>query len=264
MAGTYSTPAIVLRARPLGEKDRVLTLLSPEHGKFAASARGARNPKSKLTAVSQPFIYAKFLIARGRSLDIVTQAQIEDAHPHVALHLLKSAWATYLCELCDVVPEELPDEELFELLRVTLSTLDGASEDATALSLIGAWFEARFLAHAGYAPTLGRCVACGRKIAVAAAETTTPVEYSPLLGGTLCAACAPRDMARLSVAVQALRVLRRLERADTPPLDLLDEWQMTRKTQRDLRACLRRTLAVHLEIRLRSQRFLDDLLAARE
>ncbi len=264
MPGTYNTEAIVLRARPLGEKDRVMTLLSPEIGKFAASARGARNPKSKMSAASQPFIYAKFLVARGRSLDIATQAQIENAHPHIVGHLIKSAWATYLCELSDAVPEALPDEELFDLLRATLHNLDAAPDEDDFIGMIGAWFETRFLAHAGYAPTLGRCVACGQKITAAADATSQPIEYSPLFGGTLCEICAPRDPARLSVAVQALRILRRLERADAPPTrEALDEWAMTQKTRRDLRICLRRTLVSHLEIRLRSQRFLDDLLDAR-
>jgi hypothetical protein len=70
---TYSTSAIVLRNRNLGEKDRIMTLLSPEIGKFSAVAKGARAPKSKLAAVSQSFTHARFLVARGRSLDIATQ-----------------------------------------------------------------------------------------------------------------------------------------------------------------------------------------------
>src|SRR4028118_1295639 len=108
-SGTYSTRAVVLRVRLLGEKDRVMTLLSPELGKFAAVAKGARGTKSKLAAVSQPFVLARFLVARGRSLDIATQAEIENAHVHIAGDLLRTAWATYLCELCDAVPEEQPD-----------------------------------------------------------------------------------------------------------------------------------------------------------
>jgi DNA repair protein RecO (recombination protein O) len=167
--------------------------------------------------------------------------------------------------LCDAVPEALPDEELFELLRVTLSTLDAAPDDNAVTEMVGAWFEARFLAQSGYAPTLGRCVACGEKIAVAAEETSRLIEYSPQLGGTLCAGCALSDPSRLSVSVQALRVLRKLEHALAPPaLETLNEWQVTRKTRLDLRLCLRRSLAAHLEIRLRSQRYLDDLLATNE
>lgn len=264
-SGTYATPAIVLRVRPLGEKDRVLVMLSPEKGKFSASARGARNPKSKMAAASQPFVYARFFFARGRSLDIATQAQIENSHPHIVTHLHKSAWATYLCELCDAVPEELPDEGLFDLLRVTLAALDTAADEATVLEMIGAWFEAHFLAQAGYAPTLGRCVVCGTKIAIPAEETAQLVEYSPALGGTLCRLCLAHDPGRLQATVQALRVLRKLERSGAPPVaEEIEALQLTRRTRRDLRGCLRRTLGAHLEVRLKSQKFLDDLLAAAE
>jgi DNA repair protein RecO (recombination protein O) len=121
---TYSTQAIVLRNRNLGEKDRIMTLLSPEIGKFCAVAKGSRAPKSKLAAVSQPFTFARFLVARGRSLDIATQAEVEQAHTHIAGDLLRTAWATYLCELCDFVPEHQPDEELFDTLRLALERLN--------------------------------------------------------------------------------------------------------------------------------------------
>src|ERR1044071_4816950 len=91
-SSTYHARAIVLRVRNLGETDCVMTLLTEERGKLDATARGARRPKGKLSAVSQPFVRARFLIAKGRNLDIATQAEIETPHPHIAGHLLKAAW----------------------------------------------------------------------------------------------------------------------------------------------------------------------------
>jgi DNA repair protein RecO (recombination protein O) len=258
-ASTYPTKAIVLRVRPLGEKDRVLTLLTPDHGKISAAARGARTPKSKLAAVSQPFIQARFLMAHGRSLDVVTQAEIEAPHAAISADLLKTAWASYLCELCDAVPEAMPEAELYELLALALAGLDEAPNTTRTVELVGRWFEARFLRLLGYPPTLGRCVACGQKLTAPVGDEQIKVYYSPSLGGTLCPSCSSRDLNKLTLRVQALRALRQLERAAAPLQS--DDIALTTAAARDLRDCLRQSLLLHLDIRLRSLAFLDDLLA---
>lgn len=260
---TYPVRGVVLRSRALGEKDRVLVLLTEEQGKISASARGARNPKSKLAALAQPFTLARFLIAKGRTLDIVSQAEIENAHTHLSGDLIKTAWASYFCELCDAVPEHLPDPELFELLAVSLSTLDGAS-NAESAEMIGRWFEAKYLAHLGYAPILGRCVVCETKLNVASDDTQQVVAFSPALGGTLCNSCAFRDGAKLNVKVQSLRALRQLERALSPPDAEAFRFQLSLSTQArsDLRAVLQRSLSAHLEVKWKSRAFLDEVLAS--
>jgi len=244
---TYSTPAIVLRTRLIGEKDRVMTLLSPEEGKFDATARGARNPKSKMAATSQPFVSARFLVARGRSIDIATQAEVETAHIHISADLWRTAWATYVCEVASVVPERQPDPELFGLLGATLAALDEVERQGADIEIAGFWFQARFLELSGYAATLGRCVVGGEKIVVAPDE----------LGGTLCGGCASRDPQRMSVLAQSLRALRVLERAAQPPW--AEALALTTSARRDLRDCLRRSLLAHLEVRPRSQKFLDEV-----
>lgn len=258
---TYAARGVVLRTRALGEKDRVLVVLTEELGKISASARGARNPKSKLAATSQPFTLARFLIAKGRNLDIVSQAEIEDAHTHLAGDLLKTAWASYFCEMCDAVPEHLPDAELFDLLCIALSTLDHA-RDADQAETAARWFEAKYLAHLGYAPILGRCVACDSKISVAADNREMAVSYSPALGGTLCRECSFRDGERIPAKVQALRALRHLEGAEFPPPDFFQSLSLTSAARRDLRDVLQRSLGAHLQMKWKSRKFLDEILAA--
>ena len=257
MASTYPARAIVLRTRLLGEKDRVLTLLSSEHGKFAAVAKGARNPKSKQAAASQPFVRARFLIAPGRSLHIATQSQIEDAHIHIAGDLVRTAWACYVCELCDVMPEDQPDQALFEALEQTLAALDDSANTTDQLEIAAAWFQTRFLHILGYAPTIGRCVATGEKIVIAPEDTTSRVAFSPELGGTLCASEVARDSNRLMVEVGALRALHALGRAAWPP-----KLELSAAARSDLRQLLRLQLNQHLGARLKSQKFLDEILAS--
>ena len=46
-ARLYKTEAIVLRSMELGEADRVLTVLTPHHGKLRVVAKGIRRPRSQ-------------------------------------------------------------------------------------------------------------------------------------------------------------------------------------------------------------------------
>jgi len=251
----YATRAIVLRSRPLGEKDRVVTLFSPERGKFSAAARGARTTKSKLAALSQPLVLGRFLLAHGRSLDILTQGEIERAHTNIAGDVVKTAWATYWCELCDALPEGHAEVGIWELLERALERLD--ERETAQAEAIGRWFEVRLLGFLGFSPTLGRCVVCHTKIVIAPHEAARKVAFSPSRGGTLCANCANLDVERQEPSVQALRAWHRLERAEEPPQ--WDQSTLTSATQRDLRDALRRSIGLHLDLRPRSLRFLDDV-----
>lgn len=257
----YATRAIVLRARPLGEKDRVLTLFSPEKGRFSAVAKGARGPKSKLAALAQPFIVARFLLVKGRSLDIVSQAQIENAHGPLSADVEKAAWASYGCEIADTLPEGLPDERGWEILAVFLGTLDDAQGEA--IEAAGLWFQAQWLAHQGYGAVIGFCASCDEKISLPHDKPNAPVAFSPQQGGTLCAVCAGA-MAHFSVAASSLRALHRLERSRRAPASLLDApFGLSGRESGELGSVLRRCLSFHLDSRLRSQAFLDEIRAAK-
>jgi DNA repair protein RecO (recombination protein O) len=259
---TYSAQALVLRARPLGEKDRVLTLFSPEKGRFSAVAKGARGPKSKLAALAQPFVIARFLLAKGRSLDIVSQAQIETAHPTLTSNVFKTAWASFVCEVADTLPEGMADETGFEITSVALGALDAADDDR-AVEAAGVWFETQWLAHQGYAPVIGHCVMCERKISLNSEDNGARVRFSPESGGTLCDGCRADEGRTEAVAAQTLRALYRLERSRRVPASLYDApFELDGRNEAELGRCVRRALLFHLGARLRSAPFLEELRAS--
>jgi DNA repair protein RecO (recombination protein O) len=280
----YPTRAIVLRVRPLGEKDRVLTLFAPEIGRFSAVARGSRGTKSKLSAMAQPFVAGRFLLAHGKTFDVLTQGEIENSHRHLSSQLLGAAWAAYWCEMLDALPERHPEDDLFSLLLHALDALDALCERASpapdfalppmnassAVALaptnadfdfaaqahwLGHWFEARFLALQGFPSQIGRCVACDAKIVVAPSDAGAQIAFSTSRGGTLCANCVRLDPARTSVLASSLRALHRLERAEELP----EAPALSPRNAGELRDLLRRALQAHLDIRPRSRRFLDGV-----
>ncbi|HEY9873712.1 MAG TPA: recombination protein O N-terminal domain-containing protein, partial [Candidatus Obscuribacterales bacterium] len=81
MSRTYKATGINLKSMPLGEADRLLTILTREFGLIRAVAPGARKHHSKLSGRSGLFVVNELLIAQGRSLDKITQAETKESYP---------------------------------------------------------------------------------------------------------------------------------------------------------------------------------------
>ena len=106
----------------------------------------------------EPFTYTDLLVAKGKNLDIVTQAETIEPHRHVREDLWRSSWAYYVVELADAFTQEAdPNDLLFDLLLETLSRLDQQGMD---YGLAVRYYELHLLALVGFQPQLFRCVQC--------------------------------------------------------------------------------------------------------
>src|SRR3989449_11041976 len=72
---TYQADAIVLRRLDYGDADRILTLLTREHGKLAAIAKGARRSKTRVGSSLDLFGRPRMMLAKGKNLDVVAQVE---------------------------------------------------------------------------------------------------------------------------------------------------------------------------------------------
>lgn len=173
--------AIVLRRRPMGEADKLLTLFTREMGKLTAVARGARKPTGKLAGATETCVQARFQLASGKTFWIVTQASVERARARLHRLLLNAAAAIYLCELTDrLLEDSAPDEGLFDLLAGALDELETSRYPVWVLCR----FEIGVMLQQGYTPVLDSCIRCGKPI-----EGDT-VAFLPEMGGVLCVECA--------------------------------------------------------------------------
>ena len=76
----YRAEGVILRRRNLGEADSILTVFSGNEGKFEAIARGVRKARSRMRGHLEPLTRSRVLVARGRNLDVFTQAETVDAY----------------------------------------------------------------------------------------------------------------------------------------------------------------------------------------
>lgn len=162
MSRTYKATGINLKSMPLGETDRLLTILTREFGLIQAVAPGARKHHSKLGGRSELFVVNELLIANGRSLDKITQAETVETYPKLGDNLLKLTASQYLAELvlCHALSEQ-SQEELFCLLTEHLRRIEQIPKITVNRSLIVLAYLAHAVFHtlalAGIAPQVRLC-----------------------------------------------------------------------------------------------------------
>jgi DNA repair protein RecO (recombination protein O) len=249
MSTYYTVQAIVLRRCDLGENDALVVLLSRERGKLSVIARGVKRPKSKLAALTQLFTLARFHVAEGRKMGVLSQGELEESFYALREDLWRMAYATYLCELVDrAVTGGDSSELVFDLLIVTLHQLLH-TEDAAALVHS---FELRLLALLGYEPVLSSCVRCQGPVGEPKSF------FSAAQGGLLCANCHPHDLKAIPLSPLSVRYLRRLLR----PQDTdLTQARIASSCVGEIEAALRAHIRYHLETEPRSAAFLRRLRA---
>lgn len=182
---TQHIRALVLDTTKLGEQDLILSLLAQTGVQLRAVAKGARKPGSRLAARSELFCESDFLLAKGRSLDIVSEAITIDAHAGLRGDLARVSAASAICELSlQLCYEDAFDPYLFPIASRALRACEEASDRAHLLLVVAA-FAIKLLSHAGWKPELEACVACGD----AAAS-----RFSARAGGVLCESCS-KDIA---------------------------------------------------------------------
>ncbi len=158
MNRAYKTNAIVLRGRTYGEADRILTLFSTERGKMDAIAKGSRRTKSHLAGRLELGNEVALTMHRGRSLDVVVSAEIENAYWQNLMAPERYAAANLIIELVDAFCEpDLAMPDIYALLSGALRAIGRSDE---SLGLVPR-FSLLLLGALGLAPPLDECVLCG-------------------------------------------------------------------------------------------------------
>jgi DNA repair protein RecO (recombination protein O) len=243
----YKTQAIVLRQRKLGEADKIVTLYSSHHGKIDAVAKGVRRTKSRLAGHLEPLTLGSYLLAEGRELDIVTQAETMDAFPHLRADLERISRGLYCAELVDrLTPERSEGNPIFRLLQETLGYLDASPEYEMAARR----FELRLLGELGYRPSLMECAACGRAL------EPVPNFWSADAGGAVCPACADDSLRLAPLSVNALKMLRLLQRS---PYEDAARIRLSSQLAAEIESCLGEYVRYVLERDVRSAGFVETL-----
>jgi DNA repair protein RecO (recombination protein O) len=186
----------------LGEADRIVTLFSRDEGKIRAVAKGVRRTTSRSAGHLEPFTLTDVLLAVGRELDVISQADTLEAFRAVREDLERATHAYYLAEVVDLLTEDRQENRgVFDILVQGLHDL-AATNDARMVLVV---FHLRLLEALGYRPELRECVNCRSEI--------VPERnfFSAMVGGVLCPACGPAERTARDIGTPALKLLRFLQ-----------------------------------------------------
>lgn len=152
---------MVLKAMPIGEYDKRITVLTKERGKITAFARGARRPTSQLLAVTGPFSFGEFEFFKGRSTYNLKKASITNYFRELSADPMKACYGFYFLELADYYAQENNNEK--ELLKLLYQTLRALEHPALNSRLIRRIYELRVLLAEGEYPDVFSCRKCRTK-----------------------------------------------------------------------------------------------------
>ncbi len=196
-----TTMGLVLRATKTGENDRVISMLTPEHGVISAMAKGSLRLKNKLFSCTGLFCYGEFTLFEGKSMYTVNEGQVHEVFFGLHEDIDSMAHAMYFSELVTAMsPHGQEADTQLKLLLNTFYFLSSRKREPALLKLI---FELRTMCNSGYQPDL---VACGSCMCFSADAFYFDIEY----GGILCKSCADESAHSCNLDMPSISALRHI------------------------------------------------------
>lgn len=181
---------LVLRVTDYNDRDALLTLLTPDHGKLTVKARGLRRKNSPLVAPCQLLALGEFTLFEYRGTYSINEAHSVELFQGLRRDLCRLSLGTYFAQAADVLAQEdLPNPEL---LSLTLNCLYALDKLALPENQVKAVFELRAACLSGYTPDLMGCHSCGNQ---------NPDRFDVVQGRLECSACRSVDSQGLRLPV---------------------------------------------------------------
>lgn len=201
---------VVLRTTPLRESDLLVQLLTAEHGKISAVARGGRKSQRRFAGCLQLLVLGRYQLGRPPRGELwhLEHADIVREWNALAADVIAVAHASYIAELAGaLLPPETPEPHALELIVALWDCLADRGPSASVLRTI----ELALLDLAGHRVALDGCAACGRT------ELASAV-FDPVRGGAICRVCAAssRTAGVRAIDAGALAYLREVSRVEAP------------------------------------------------
>ena len=207
-------PAFVLHAHPYRETSLIVEAFTPDFGRVAMVARGAKRPRSELRGLLQGFQPLLLSWSGQRELKTLRRAEWRGGLPRVGGGALVCGF--YLNELLlKLLPREDPHSELFAEYERALGELAASRDQAAVLRR----FEVRLLAAMGYALPLVREADTGAPVDPEARyhyafdrgprrASPEPGLRLPIVRGTTLLALAEHRYPDAATAAEAKRLMR--------------------------------------------------------
>jgi DNA repair protein RecO (recombination protein O) len=250
MPVSQMTPALVLRTRPFGESDKIVSFLTQDLGKITGIAKGARRSRRRFMNSLEPFslIHLHLQDHPNRSLAFIVAAELLVSFKQLVTNLAKISYASYMVEITEgLIAEREENHLVFKHLRDSLSYLN---ENEPSLSFLTS-FELILLRLTGYQPFLDSCKRCGGD----RRRTAARWHFSFIDGGILCNCCARTINPTFLIGAPAVAVLKNLQAGHSPVTSAIS---LPPSVITEIRSLLLQFIQFHLDREIRSAPFLSQ------
>lgn len=174
----YRDEAVVLRTHKLGEVDRILTMLTRQHGQVRAVAKGVRKTTSRFGGRLEPFTVVDVQFYEGKNLDTITQAeQLASYGTRIIEDYQRYTIASAIAEAAEKLTREVSSERHYLLVVGAFRSL--AQTEIEPDQILDSYL-LRSLSLSGWVPALDRCSSCG----------SAPTSFSIHTGAVSCKDCS--------------------------------------------------------------------------
>jgi DNA repair protein RecO (recombination protein O) len=247
-----TTAAIVLRVRPFGESDKIVSFLTEQHGKITGIAKGAKNSRRRFVNSLEPFaqVTLHYEDRPSGNLVFLLSAELASVYKELALSLERISYAAYIVEITDgLIAERQENHAVFAHLKNGLCHLE---DHGGSLRFVTA-YELRLLRLSGYQPVLDRCKTCGAEIREQAKDLWY---FSAIDGGVLCVHCSGARRELVPLGANAVNMLSRLqEEQDLPESPVL----LPARVVHEMRSTISSFIQYHVDREIKSAPFLRGL-----
>ena len=249
-----SSPAIVLRVTEHGDFDKIPTCFTLKRGKISLIAKGAKKSMKRFAGVLELFSVLNLvwsLGARGGGMPVLQEASVVDPFERIRTSIIKTAYASYWCELVNVWMEQGQRQvSVYRLLEYVLTQLDRGGLPEHTLHIA---FQLRFMALAGFRPGLDHCHACQRPFEPSGKAA---VSFDVKRGGVLCQQCGSQLGGLLNLSRGTVKLLHWALHA---PLGKLHRIRFSREATEESLRMLEAFVPYHLGKETKSLKFLKQL-----
>ena len=156
------TESLVIKSYNLAEADKIVVLLTHDHGVVRGVAKGAKRLNSKFGSGLEPFSVVQATYFQKDAVELVSLQRIDLVRSNFAAagnpdFLQKFSYLADL--LVTMSPPHDPNETLYRMVNACVET---AAADPETLISTGVYFELWILRLAGYLPDWTKCDGCGR------------------------------------------------------------------------------------------------------
>ena len=182
----YKTQAINLKTYNLGEADKIVVIYSRDHGIIKCVAKGIKKPASKLGGRMQVFNANNLMLADGRNLDIVCQAESIENFSKIREDLTRLSYAFYCIELVNLfgTDNDPNSKNIYDILFETLKNISIFTQVEEILWAVMR-FKLKLAQCLGYEVELEHCAKCNCE----EQEFSTYHYFSAEAGGVVCNEC---------------------------------------------------------------------------